>query len=304
MSVTVAFERYIEKILFTLNDHIGHWVPWKYKNHVVKALYRKGKLKSKILTIDLTGSCNLRCPSCPVGSIGELYSDGRMDIALFKAIIIKARDEYGIQVVALHNWTEPFLHPDLPQFIRVVKDNGLICTISTNLTIRRNLEEIVAAGPDFLRISLSGFYQESYKKTHVRGNIEHVKTNMKVLSDTLKSFGKYKICVTVFYHKYKHNLDEMTEMQTYAKQLGFEWEDVWAYYMSLEKVLQLVDGQLEQSDQEFVKNFALPIPQAIMAAKEIEDPNRCSLLEDQVVIDYQGNINLCCAVYDLSLIHI
>lgn len=290
----------VTKTMLYLNELIGHMIPWRIRNRLGKWLYQRGALNSKILTIDLTGSCNLRCPSCPVGSIGQTQSNGAMDLELFKQIIVKAKREHSISVIALHNWTEPFLHPELPAFIRFVKSQKLICALSTNLTIRRNIEEVIAAQPDFLRISLSGFYQESYGKTHVRGNIEHVKQNMRLLSKALANLQSNKTCVTVFYHKYRHNLEEMHHMQNYATELGFEWEDIWAYYMSLEKVLQLVDGDLDANERAFIEHFALPIDKAIDSAKAIQDHTRCSLLENQIVIDYQGNVNLCCAVYDTS----
>lgn len=289
----------LERAAFYVNDKIGRFLPWKVRSYCAKILYPQGKAKPKILTVDLSGSCNLRCPSCPVGSIGQIHSTGLMDKQLFKEVVQKARREHGMRIVALHNWTEPFLHPELPEFIRIVKQQGLVCAISSNLTIRRNLEEVLQARPDFFRISLSGFTQESYGTTHARGNIEHVKENMRLLSEAWKRIGKNRTCITVFYHKYQHNLEEMRQMHAYTKELGFEWEETWAYYMSLEKVFQLMEGKLNAEERNFVENrFALPIPEAIATAQKLKGRNRCTLLEDQIVLDYQGNINLCCAVYD------
>jgi len=291
----------LEGAVFYVHAKIGHLVPWKIRNYIAKLLYSSDKAKPKTLTIDLSGSCNLRCPSCPVGSIGQIHPSAMMDQKLFKQIIQKAHREHGVRVVALHNWTEPFLHPELPQFIRIVKEEGLVCTISTNLTIARNIDEVLKAGPDFFRISLSGFTQESYSTTHVRGDIEQVKHNMELVSEAHRRYGKNRTCVTVFYHKYLHNLDEMQQMQAYAKTLGFEWEETWASYMSLEKVFQLIDGKLNAEENDFIENrLALPISEAIAAAKAIKGHNRCTLLEDQIVLDYQGNVNLCCAVYDYT----
>jgi hypothetical protein len=90
-------------------------------------------------------------------------------------------------------------------------------------------------------------------------------------------------------------------MRAYTKELGFEWLENWAYYMPLEKAVQLTDGQLPADEKQFVeKRFALPIAQAIAAAEKLEGHNRCTLLEDQLVLDHRGNLNLCCTVYDLK----
>lgn len=290
-----------EDALFYLHKKLGHLVPWKLRKALVKRLYSGDKPKPKTLTVDLTGSCNLRCPSCPVGSIGQIHPSGLMDLEMFKNIVDKAKREQQIRIVALHNWTEPFLHPDLPLFIRAVKDAGLICSISSNLTLGRNIEAVVDAAPDYIRISLSGFTQESYGITHARGHIDQVKANMKLLSQALERSKHKRTCVTVLYHKYRHNLEEMPQMQAYTSELGFEWEEIWAYYMSLEKVTQAIDGNLSDNDKDFVENrLALPISEAIDAAKCINGHQRCRLLEDEIVLDYAGNVNLCCAVYDYS----
>ncbi|MBY0406961.1 MAG: radical SAM protein [Rickettsiales bacterium] len=289
----------LERGLFYLNAKIGRFIPWKIRNYGAKLLYPHGKAKPRILTVDLSGSCNLRCPSCPVGSIGQLHPSGLMHSDLFRQIVQKARREHGMRIVALHNWTEPFLHPQLPEFIRIVKEEGLVCAISSNLTIARHIEEVLQAGPDFFRISLSGFTQESYATTHVRGDIEQVKQNMRLLSEARARTRKNRTHVAVFYHKYQHNLEEMKDMRAYTKALGFAWEESWAYYMSLEKIFQLMEGKLTDADKDFVQNrLALPIPEAIAAAKALKGQSRCTLLEDQIVLDYRGNVSLCCAVYD------
>ena len=292
--------RFVEKILFSANRQFGHLVPWRVRERLVKVLY-PADTKPKLLTIDIVGGCNLRCPSCPVGNMPAINPTGLMDIELFKSIIRKGRRDHGARIALLYNWTEPLLHPKLPEFIRIVKKEGMICAISTNLNIRRSLEEVVAAEPDSIRVSLSGFNQEAYGVTHVRGDIERVKENMKFLSETLKRHGRKRTVVSVHFHKYLHNLDDVEPMRAYAKELGFEWLENWAYYMPLEKVVQLTDGQLPADEKNFVeKRFALPIAQAIQAAEKLEGHNRCTLLEDQLVLDHRGNLNLCCTVFDLK----
>jgi MoaA/NifB/PqqE/SkfB family radical SAM enzyme len=292
---------FVEKLLFQANRRFGHLVPWTLRNRLIKLLYPPGAAKPKLLTIDIVGGCNLRCPSCPVGNMGAINPAGLMDIDLFARIIRKGKREHGANIVLLYNWTEPLLHPKLPEFIRLVKKEGMICTLSSNLNISRNIEEVVAAEPDSFRISLSGFTQEAYGLTHTRGDIERVKQNMKLLGDALKRHGRNKTVVSVHFHKYLHNLHEVEPMRAYARELGFEWLENWAYYMPLEKAVQLTDGKLPPDEMNFLeKRFALPIAQAIAAAEQLEGHNRCTLLEDQLVIDHRGNLNLCCTVYDLK----
>jgi pyruvate-formate lyase-activating enzyme len=72
--------------------------------------------------------------------------------------------------------------------IRFLKQNGLYVMISSNLSIKKNLEEVIRAEPDEIKISLSGFTQEVYSRTHVKGNIELVKQNMILIRDLMDKF--------------------------------------------------------------------------------------------------------------------
>jgi len=291
----------IEDVLFFLNRKAGHLVPWKIKKRIADFLYPEGSVMPMMLNVDITSSCNLRCPSCPVGNTNTVDSHGIMDKEFFRTVIRKARDEHKVKLIAPYNWTEPFLHPELPDFIRIIKQEKLTCLISTNLNIRRHIEEVVVAAPDFIRISVSGFYQESYGKTHARGDIEVVKANMKLLSEALKKHGRNKTMVTVYYHKYLHNLPEKQLMQDYAKSLGFEWMEYWAGYLSVEKLLQYMDGTIATKEKEFIENeLALPVAQAAGIARLYHNPNQCIYLKNHIILDYKAHINLCCVSYDKS----
>jgi hypothetical protein len=61
--------------------------------------------------LDIVGTCNLRCPSCPNGNAPELRSrSGIMAPRLLEAILDKALGECEPALVSLFNWTEPLLH--------------------------------------------------------------------------------------------------------------------------------------------------------------------------------------------------
>src|SRR3954467_8278947 len=87
-----------------------------------------------VLDVDIVGTCNLRCPSCPVGNSPELRTrSGTMPLELLEAILDKAMGECRLTYVGLFNWTEPFLHPRLPEMIAAVRSRQLPCALSTNL---------------------------------------------------------------------------------------------------------------------------------------------------------------------------
>src|SRR5262245_21750268 len=93
--------------------------------------------------IDVIGSCNLRCPSCPQGNLRDIrLPKGQMEPDLLRRILGKAVQECRIKGVGLFNWTEPLLHPRLPELIGIIHEQGLRCFLSSNLNALRNLDAV------------------------------------------------------------------------------------------------------------------------------------------------------------------
>ena len=252
--------------------------------------------------VDVLGSCNLRCPSCPVGNTKDVKPPtGFMDPPLLAAIITKAKSECEVAGVGLFNWTEPILHPRLPELIRIVESNGIPCHLSSNLNQMRNIDAILAENPYALRISLSGFTQEVYGYTHRGGNIERVKQHMVELAEA-KTRQRSTTNIHALYHRYKHNLADERPMREFAQRLGFGFQPVWAFMMPLEKILAYVnddptEATLTDEDHQLIDNLALPLREAIASAEK-HRAAPCSLREAQMTMDFEGNVQLCCGTYD------
>jgi len=251
-----------------------------------------------IYHIDIIEACNLRCPSCPQGNFRDANrAKGMMEVATFEAIVEKITHETPVEYIGLYSWTEPLLHPQLPKFIEIVKAHGFRCQLSSNLNLVRNLEEVLRAGPDNLTVSLSGFYQKTYEQTHRGGNIETVKANMRKLRELMDAMNS-SLQVTVAYHKYRHNLgDDLRKMKALCKELRFDLNATWAFLMPLEKMLAYYQGNLPEEDQALVKLMVInPDEQKAITMKNREDD--CALRRGQTMINADGSVALCCAVFD------
>jgi len=287
----------IRKIAILIYKRIGRITPRSVRNFGYRLLYASGTDKKTIMYCDVVGTCNLRCPACPVGNTGPIAGLRPINPELFTRIVQKAKKDYGVFFIGLYHWAEPLLHPQLPDLIRIVKKEGLLCGISSNLNITCNYEAILDADPDDFRVSLSGFTQEVYGQTHVRGDIEKVKQNMQLLSAAKRQLRGNKTLIHVYFHKYRHNLHEIAPMRKFASSLGFGWLENWAYFIPLERVFELVDGTLPKEQQQFVNTqFALPIAKAIETAKDFKH-NVCAAIKDQLYLDSKGDVTLCCATY-------
>ncbi|VVO01290.1 hypothetical protein PS718_02687 [Pseudomonas fluorescens] len=250
--------------------------------------------------IDIVGACNLSCPSCPMGNSENLNFKKSMQIDMFRQIVEKAKGE-GVREIYLYNWTEPLVHPKIGEFIEIINAAGMKSGISTNLNLAKNMEKALMAEPGYFRVSLSGFYQETYAKGHAGGDIEVVKQNMIKLYEIKQQFN-LQTEVDVYYHRYLDNMEEEGLMREFSERLGFKFSTGYSVMMPLEKTLAIVehDPSVTDTDHETLKRLALP-PYADLINMVQHFPRQaCTLKDNWLVIDCNGNTVLCCAVFNQS----
>lgn len=222
-----------------------------------------------------------------------------MSIDVFSAIIKKAKTE-KINSIHLYNWTEPLVHPKIGEFIDITESNGINCGISSNLNISKNIEEAIKSNPSFFRISLSGFNQDIYKIGHAGGDIDIVKKNMILLSE-LKSKYKSKTHIEVYYHRYLDNIDDEDLMKEFSGQLGFSFSSGMSIMMPLEKVLAVVNSEeskISDEDKKIMERMVLPPSPEVIKLASIHKKNPCTLKDDMLTLDAEGDTIICCSVFN------
>jgi MoaA/NifB/PqqE/SkfB family radical SAM enzyme len=198
----------------------------------------EAKAKSWRYFLEINSACQLKCPTCTKGNMaGYDHQTGIMDIGLMGRILDKIASENPKAVVCMYGNSEPFLHPKLPWCIAAIKKRGLHAQFSTNLNYVHHLDETLAANPNVIIISLSGFTQEVYVKGHAGGNIEKVKANMKLVSEA-NAKAKQRVNIWVTYHIYNDNAHELPLMREYATGLGFMFIPATARAISMENAIQ------------------------------------------------------------------
>jgi MoaA/NifB/PqqE/SkfB family radical SAM enzyme len=188
--------------------------------------------------LEINSKCSLHCPTCTKGDEhGYDHKTGIMDMDLMEKILDKIALENPQAIVFTYGNSEPFLHPHLAECLASIKRRGLDPQFSTNLNFVRKLDEVFAAGPSLIIISLSGFTQEVYVKGHAGGDIEKVKANMRLMAAANANAGN-KTQILVNYHVYKDNQHEAALMQEYAKNLGIGFFTSLARAISMENSIQ------------------------------------------------------------------
>lgn len=253
-------------------------------------------------TIDIVGACNLKCASCANGNMDpSLQKHGLMSLDTFHQIVEKIRRERkGAEIrIDLYNWGEPCQHPQLPEFISVVKEAGYKCGLSCNLNRAKNVEGLIAAGPDFIRISLSGYTQAVYEQTHNGGNIASVIANLRKLREAIDRHGASTV-VQVGYLLYRHNCgDDLDRMKQLCDELDFLFAPAPAMLMPLEKHLDASDGHVAPDDRTLVDKLLLsPLEMRAFAMPFRSRHTGCALRQGNLSINFDGSVPLCCAVYD------
>lgn len=268
-----------------------------FDTRLSRRLKRYAPIESEhyVYAIDIVGGCNLRCPSCPVSYVKELPK-GLMKRDQFESILDKVRNESPDPnpEIWLFNWSEPMLHPQIGEFIRIAKERGFFTFISTNLNISQRVSDLIKAQPDRIKISISSLKQEIYSKTHVRGDIAQVVCNMKTLSKLKDECGA-KTEIWLGHHLYRNTVGETESVKALASELGFKYGPSNAIIAPIERVMAMLSEDASNIPE--VRDQLLYDPlqiQAYMRARR-SGAYDCELRFNMTSIRYDGTLDLCCA---------
>jgi len=251
-------------------------------------------------TIDIVSSCNLACLSCAHSMEGK-KPGGMMKIEDVKRVLQKISYESpNCTHVSLYSWGEPLIHPQIGEIIRMFHDAGIAVGLSTNLSHIdfKKIENAINASPDYLKVSVSGYYPTAYNSTHQGGNITLVKSNLYRLAYTMEEKG-IECLVDINYHLYRDNCgDNLRKMQELASELGFVLSTVYALVMPLERVLDHKEGKADWQTKQLEKNLLVSIDEGIEISRSVSLENGCPFKHNQMNINADLTIPTCCVVFD------
>lgn len=248
--------------------------------------------------VEVSGYCNLRCPSCPRGrrQPAEDRPGGLMSLADFQQVLAKIKSEDPLAAnLQLYQWGEPLLNPDLPAMIEAAGKADLPVSISSNLNLDHNLEPVIAAGPDWFRVSLSGCGPD-YEITHFGGRWAKVSENLKRLSQLKAKFNS-QMKVEVYYHLYKHNQGpQLAAARSMCLELGFEFQPVWAYLISLDEIrAAAAGGDLPPEARQAAA--MMPIDYRFALETAYGRRARPCLVDQVVMVDWDLRVPVCMMFY-------
>lgn len=231
------------------------------------------------LNINIVDACNLQCPSCPRGR-GQLKSTSRrMDTALLRRILDKAKGEMRIHEVELYDTCEPTMHRDLPGMITVAREYGPVA-ISSNASIPgTDWHAILKARLSLIVLAISGATQATHELAHPGSDLSVVKAAMASIQKIMREEPSLAVEVRVLYHRYRYNLEEEAQAREMVRGYGFKFVPLWAAVLYPEGMQNVADCVLS--------------PEKARAIGAMYPIKNCLVLERNLNIDVTGNAIQC-----------
>lgn len=183
------------------------------------------KLKPKMIIIEPTSRCNLKCKFCP--SVEDNAPKGiNIDVDFFKSIIDRAAIEFpGVSLVPWLNG-EPLLHPRYTEMMKYIASKNLKYYITTNGTIWN--EELFQhlTDPDStcyqVIVSLDGLYEQSAKAARPGTDFKKVTDTIERLMQ-LKKDKKSKMDLAVKICRRGQDYEEVEDYVEYWIKKGIDY---------------------------------------------------------------------------------
>ena len=261
----------------------------KAGHHEERSLERFRKLPA-IIVIDVTNSCNLRCPVCPV-TIAMTRRRGMMKMPVFRRIVDDFVGRPGKPEIFFNFSGEPTLNRLLPEFIAYAAGHGHRTFVSTNATkITGQLARtMIEAGLDRIYLCLDGFDAEAQESYRVNSDFAEVKANIEAFVRVKRELGaKNPVCIL------------QTLLTRYSERQIAEIE-AWARAIGLDRIRfkSFSTGTYtSEAEKELARRFLPENP----AYRRVDDgaaaPATCHEPTHSTVVFWNGDLGLCCVDYD------
>lgn len=246
-------------------------------NKTIDAL--KGKYPLGV-DIGTTNLCNAACIMCPHSRLKKM---GTMEMGLYKKIIDNCA-KLDIKLITLSFFGEPYLDKKIIEKIKYAKEKGLTVGFFSNASLitEELAKETIMSGLDSITISFDGATKETYDK--IRKNLDFDITKKNILNliewKALWGFDTPEVNLV---------LVELEENKKEIKQFYKEWKNKVDNINIINMRNWANDIQKEGTKESFHFN------------KKIKR-KPCALLWQKMVVDWNGEVVLCCDDWNHSTI--
>jgi MoaA/NifB/PqqE/SkfB family radical SAM enzyme len=254
-----------------------------------RSLERFRKLPA-IIVVDVTNSCNLRCPVCPV-TIAMTRRRGMMKMPVFRRIVDDFVGWPEKPEIFFNFSGEPTLNRLLPDFIAYAAGHGHKTFVSTNATkITGQLARaMITAGLDRIYLCLDGFDAEAQESYRVNSDFAEIKANIEAFVRAKRELGaENPVCIL------------QTLLTRYSERQIGEIE-AWARAIGLDRIRfkSFSTGTYtSKAEKELAKRFLPESPAYRRVDGGGAAPATCHEPTHSAVVFWNGDLGLCCIDYD------
>lgn len=133
-----------------------------------------------LIDVEITSKCNLRCQMCEHTYMKRKQAD--MTEEIFDRIIEQCKPyKPGIRFIM---YSEPFLHPQVIDFARKIKEAGMLLHITNNGTsaTKKHLDQLIDIGLDSITFSMQGATEDEYAFIRRNNKIHRIKEMIEYVS--------------------------------------------------------------------------------------------------------------------------
>jgi radical SAM protein with 4Fe4S-binding SPASM domain len=256
-----------------------------YASRISGRPYHRGMPIS--LSIEPTTACNLRCPECPSGLRSFTRPTGKLSDALFEKIIDEVQST--LTYLLFYFQGEPFLHPQLLDWVRYASGRGIYTATSTNAHFLTDdvARRTVKSGLDRLVVSIDGTTQDTYQAYRVGGKLHKVIEGTKNIVRWKQALRSRTPHVVFQFLVVRPNEHQINEVQTMAQGLGVDAVGLkTAQIYDYEQGSDLIPTLTQYSRYRRQPNGTYAIKNPLL--------NHCWKMWHSAVITWDGQVVPCC----------
>lgn len=256
--------------------------------------------KTSTILIEISGVCNAKCPYCAQRRLRQgKHFGGIMSPILFEQILdhlfeIEILDKANT-CIALFNWGEPFLNPEINTFLQILRMKKLCAGISSNFISVPDLDNECIPVIRGLTFSLSGFSQDSYGRIH-GASLKRTLSNFENFYAKIRRYSP-ETYICIHWHRYLFNERELWNAYRYFNRPGIIFNPQVAYLNDLIEMMDFIRGELsedrkKQAEKDIFLDF---IREGVGHSKKKSKNYQCPAW-NFLVIDETGQLLLCCGM--------
>ena len=230
--------------------------------------------------LELSNACNHKCLFCAHQKMRRKV--GKMAPEMVESVLRQAY-ELGTREVGLYATGEPFIVPELPQYIKLAKDIGYTYVYLTSngaLATPERIRAVVDAGVDSVKFSINAPERELYQFIHGHDDFDKVFEHLVYLNRYRKESGKnFKIYITGILTRYTEH--------------------------TREEYFKVFDGLADQIVFKDVYNqggYMPEIDHLLKCTYDTEQTRRCNLPFDAICVTWEGYLSVENADFENMLI--